>query len=152
MNRCILFHLSVAALCTYSSLLLLFMLRRQWTFDWGIVLDKKRDAHGSLISIILRFYSMLPHTGQHWTYTVIYLHAYSSSLLPVTRCGAFCCGGLLKLVMAAGLESSTQTQRLTLVVVLREHLLQVPPGLWKRETFYGISAIRLAEITCRHNV
>lgn len=85
---------------------------------------------------------MLPHTGQHWTYTVIYRHAYSSSLLPVT--------GLLKLVMAADLESTTEKQRLALVVGLREHLLQVPPGLWKRETFYGISAVRFAEITCRH--
>lgn len=94
---------------------------------------------------------LLPHTGQHWTYTVIYLHAYSSSLLPVTRCGAFWCGGLLKLVMAADLESTTETQRLTSVVGVREHLLQVPPGLWKRETFYGVSAVRFAEITRRHN-
>lgn len=92
-----------------------------------------------------------PHTGQHWTYTVIYLHAYSSSLLPITRCGAFLSGGLLKLVMAADLESTTQSQRLTLVVGVRERLLQVPPGLWKGETSYGVGAVRFAEITCRYD-
>lgn len=95
---------------------------------------------------------LLPHTGQHWTYTVIHLHAYSWSLLPVTCRGAFWCGGLLKLVMAADLESTTEIQKLTLVVDVREHLLQVPPGLWKQETFYGVNAVRFAEITCRHNL
>lgn len=75
-----------------------------------------------LSAVIYQHRTEVLHTRQH---IVIYLHAYSSSLLPVTRCGAFWCGGLLKLVMAAGLESTAETQRLTLVVGVRGHLLQV---------------------------